>query len=235
MPVGDGQWAAVPGRLAAFNATTLRELWNDDDNVTFAKSVPPTIADGKVIRATASNLVVVYGLLRGFGRPFPPPSLIAKCYKLEEKYVNFGGEAGLLGKATGPERRIGDVNEAVYQDYRGDLPGMTSTIASQKEPHDVPMPICSEPPGKATWVDSSIYFTKATCAHVVMGEIRDLWLKLGGPKSRLGYPTGDETYTSDHYGRVSQFEHGEIVWYPNKGAYARYSKKREPNEKTKQE
>jgi len=220
----------VPGRLAAFDAITLHELWNDDDNVTFAKSVPPTIADGNVIRATASNLVVVYGLLHRFGHPFPPPSLIAKCYKLEEKYENFGGEVGLLGRPTGKERRIGDKNEGIYRDYRGDLPGMTRTIASQKEPHDLPMPTCSMPPGKATWVNSSIYFTKATCAHVVMGEIRELWLKLGGSKSRLGYPTGDETYTSDHYGRMSEFQHGEIIWYPNKGAYARY-KTREPEKK----
>ncbi len=230
MPVGDGQWAAVPGRLAAFDAVTLHELWNDDDNVAFAKSVPPTIADGNVIRATASNLVVVYGLFHRFGHPFPPPSLVAKCYKLEEKYENFGGEVGLLGRPTGTERRTDDTNEGVYRDYRGDLPGMTSTITSQKEPHDLPMPTCSMPPGKATWVDSSIYFTKATCAHVVMGEIRELWLKLGGPKSRLGYPTGDETYTSDHYGRMSEFQHGEIIWYPNKGAYARY-KTREPEKK----
>jgi uncharacterized protein with LGFP repeats len=239
MPVGDGQWAAVPGRLAAFDATTLNELWNDDDNVTFAKSVPPTIADGNVIRATASNLVVVYGLLHGFGRPFPPPSLIAKCYKLEEKYENFGGQVGLLGKPTSQERRINDKDEGVYRNYRGDLSGMTSTIASQKETHDLPMPTCSMPPGKGTWVDSSIYFTKATCAHVVMGEIRELWQKMGGPKSRLGYPTSDETYTPDHYGRMSDFQHGEIIWYPNKGAYASYSKTRgsekKPNKDNRQD
>jgi len=108
---------------------------------------------------------------------------------------------------------------------------MTSTIASQKESHDLPMPTCSMPPGKAIWVDTSIYFTKARCAHVVMGEIRELWLKLGGPKSRLGYPTGDETYTSNHHGRRSEFQYGEIIWYPNKGAYARYSKTREPEKK----
>jgi uncharacterized protein with LGFP repeats len=54
---------------------------------------------------------------------------------------------------------------------------------------------------------------------VVQGEIRDLYLKLGGPKSKLGYPTSDETSTPDHRGRMSMFEHGEIWWYPEKGAY----------------
>jgi hypothetical protein len=62
MPQGDGQWVPVPGRLAAFDAANLKQLWADSDDVLFAKSVPPTIADGKVIRATAANQVIVYGL-----------------------------------------------------------------------------------------------------------------------------------------------------------------------------
>jgi hypothetical protein len=60
-PLGDGQWQNVPGRLAAFDALTLRELWNDDGGYLFAKFTPPTIADGRVIRATLSGKVVVYG------------------------------------------------------------------------------------------------------------------------------------------------------------------------------
>jgi len=74
MPFGDGQWVPVPGRLAAFDATTLRELWEDDNDVLFAKSVPPTIADGKVIRATAANKVIVYGL-----RPSVPCAPVNAC------------------------------------------------------------------------------------------------------------------------------------------------------------
>jgi uncharacterized protein with LGFP repeats len=75
--------------------------------------------------------------------------------------------------------------------------------------------------GKYSEVQSSIYWTPRTCAHVVQGEIRDYWLKLGGPRSKLGYPVADETYTPDHRGRMSRFEHGEIWWYPDKGARER--------------
>ena len=61
-PLGDGQWQNVPGRLAAFDAATLRELWHDDGGYLFAKFTPPTIAGGRVVRATLSGKVVVYGL-----------------------------------------------------------------------------------------------------------------------------------------------------------------------------
>lgn len=236
MPVGDGQWAAVPGRLAAFDATTLKELWNDDDNITFAKSVPPTIAGGNVIRATASDLVVVYGLTRAPRRqPLPPreplpPRGQKLCYSLEQKYTNYGGEIGILGKPTGPEQSVRDERHGTYRDYRADLPGMTSTITSQRESADMPMPTCSEPPEKETPVDSSIYWSPRTCAHVVMGEIRELWLKLGGPGSKLGYPIEDETYSADHHGRISRFEHGEITWDTAKGPHESYSKTNRPRD-----
>jgi hypothetical protein len=79
-PQRDGQWSKVPGFLVAYAATpggpdgrTLVELWRDSSPVLYAKFCPPTIADGKVFRATfAPNnpdhsylgpaSVVVYGL-----------------------------------------------------------------------------------------------------------------------------------------------------------------------------
>ena len=57
------------GSLRAFDAITMKELWNnqrgpstaEDANYLFAKFVPPTIANGRVFLATASNRVLVYG------------------------------------------------------------------------------------------------------------------------------------------------------------------------------
>jgi hypothetical protein len=78
LATGDAQWTNQGGILAAFDATTLAELWSDPptdgttqpapsptrgpDDVLFAKFTPPTIADGRVYRATYSNQLVVYGL-----------------------------------------------------------------------------------------------------------------------------------------------------------------------------
>jgi len=231
MPFGDGQWNPVPGRLVAFDASNLKQLWSDDDNVLWAKSVPPTIADGKVVRATAANQVIVYGLLNVGGSsrlirsPRPQPRA-ALCDSIEQKYANYGAEIGLLGSPTGPERTTDDRVGGRYRDYRGSVFGMSSTILSQMERAGAPLPTCSVPVGESVTVDSSIYWSPKTCAHVVQGQIRDLWLQLGGVKSRLGYPTGDETLTPDQLGRRSSFEHGDIWWYPEKGAYLHTEKQR---------
>ena len=73
-------WASTPGNLGAspsvppalhaFNAENItKELWNStmnaarDEYGSFARYVPPLVANGKVYMATASNQVAVYGLL----------------------------------------------------------------------------------------------------------------------------------------------------------------------------
>jgi hypothetical protein len=51
-----------PGILRAFNAVTLKEVWNNSkDAYCFSKFVPPTIANGHVYLPTCSNKVLVYG------------------------------------------------------------------------------------------------------------------------------------------------------------------------------
>lgn len=71
---GNAMLNTVPGVLQAFDATDVRhELWNSNWNSkrdsigSFAKFVPPTIANGKVYMATFSNRLNVYGMN-------PPPA-----------------------------------------------------------------------------------------------------------------------------------------------------------------
>ncbi len=61
----------------------------------------------------------------------------------------------------------------------------------------------------------SIYWTPQTGAHEVHGLIRDKWASMGWERSFLGYPVSDEK-PHDH-GRVSNFEHGRIIWTPESG------------------
>jgi hypothetical protein len=219
MPNGDSQWDLVNGRLAAFDAISLKQIWSDDDNVLFAKSVPPTIADGKVFRAIGGlpGSVIVYGLL--------PPSASETLLEpygsrlsIKQKYENYGPDS-IVGVPVSDERPVGDKAGGRFQEFKGSIFGMASMITSLNDNPGDPVPTCSVPIGHTMVVLSSIYWSPKTYAHVVQGEIRDLWLKLGGAKGKLGYPIDDETNTPDHRGRMSRFLHGEIWWYPDKGPF----------------
>jgi hypothetical protein len=229
MPNGDAQWVQTPGRMAAFNATTLKQIWSDDSDALFAKSVPPTIADGKVIRALGGfpGSVNVYGLTGHGAAPHPTPDpapqaaarqALATPSPIQQKY-NMYTSVSIVGKPISDERPVGDSVGGRYQDFKGSVFGMAMTVTSIKDNPGDPLPTCSVPVGTTKVVLSSIYWSPKTGAHLVLGDIRDLWLKLGGPKSKLGYPISDETNTSDHYGRMSTFQNGQIWWYPDKGAY----------------
>jgi hypothetical protein len=52
-----------PGLLRAFDAVTLRELWNNQGELPykFSKFVLPTIANARVFLPTCSDKVLVYG------------------------------------------------------------------------------------------------------------------------------------------------------------------------------
>jgi hypothetical protein len=239
MPNGDGQWNPVPGRIAAFDATTLKQLWSDNDNVTFAKSVPPTIADGKVIRATAANQVIVYGLLRRAGKSGPlsgSPGMRQLCYSIDQKYANYAGSSGLLGVPTSPASKIeDDPLGGMYRTFRASIFGMSHTISSRHQHADAGIPTCSQPVGQSTPIESAIYWNRRVCAHVLQADILKLWLQLGATRSELGYPIDDETITPDHHGRMSSFEHGEIWWYPEKGAYVHKNEERDKQTEQKPE
>jgi LGFP repeat len=65
--------------------------------------------------------------------------------------------------------------------------------------------------------NGSIYWHPATGAFEVHGEIRNKWAALGWEGSWLGYPTSDEIDFADA-GRISQFQHGSIYFWPDTGA-----------------
>ncbi len=65
----------------------------------------------------------------------------------------------------------------------------------------------------------SIYFTSATGAHEVIGDINNKWVALGREAGLLGYPLTDETKTPDGVGRFNHFQNGSIYWTPTTGAH----------------
>ncbi|MEV6874004.1 PQQ-dependent sugar dehydrogenase [Amycolatopsis sp. NPDC051128] len=71
----------------------------------------------------------------------------------------------------------------------------------------------------------SIYYTAATGAHVIYGEIRKKWAALGY-ENGIGYPTNDEDGTPDGVGRFNHFVKGgnvgSIYYTAANGAHAIY-------------
>jgi hypothetical protein len=73
----------------------------------------------------------------------------------------------------------------------------------------------------------SIYWSPQTGAHLVRGEIRKTWGKLGWEQQFLGFPTTDEKTTPDKKGRYTHFQGGSIYWFPGIGAVPVHGRIRE--------
>jgi uncharacterized protein with LGFP repeats len=132
-------------------------------------------------------------------------------------YLAYGGAAGVLGLPIGDEEEaIGARSPGRRRHYRGTVHGVVNGISAPAGRHR--MASCNRPSDAQGVVESTISWSARTGAHVVHGEIRDLWLQMGAESGDLGYPISSEEPTSDGRGRQSRFEFGEIKWYPESGA-----------------
>jgi hypothetical protein len=101
---GDANPETRPGILRAFDANTLKELWNSrmnearDDFGNFAKFSYPTIANGKVYLATFSNKLVVYGIVNAN----PPPKVRLTSPK-DGATFRTGSTVNMASTATDPD------------------------------------------------------------------------------------------------------------------------------------
>jgi hypothetical protein len=64
----------------------------------------------------------------------------------------------------------------------------------------------------------SVYWSPATGAHEVHGEIRAAYDRIGGSGSPLGLPVTDESRTPHAFGAYNHFQDGSIYWSPTNGA-----------------
>lgn len=75
--------------------------------------------------------------------------------------------------------------------------------------------------GQGRWGDYAsgvVYWHPSIGAREVHGGILHKWRALGSETGRLGFPTTDETGTSDGRGRLNHFQNGSIYWTPQTGA-----------------
>ena len=221
-PKVDGQWENGPGVLAAFDATNLKELWRDDDDISYSKFTPPMIAGGKVFRPTFANKLIVYGAKSG-ATPIP-------CYDISQLYDNYTGAEGVLGAATDAETTLPDGGK--HREYAGGAIYWTGATCAHEvhgaifgewQAQGLAQGLLGYPVNNETltpdsigkynhFQNGSIYWTPTTGAHEVHGLIRQKWASLGWERSALGYPVSDETDEVDGSGRFNLFEHGSIHW-----------------------
>jgi len=142
-----------------------------------------------------------------------PPSPINSVY------LAYGGAAGVLGLPTGEETETtGARSPGRRRHYAGSVHGPAHGTSAPTDHTRIVS--CNQPAPGREIVESTISWSAGTGAHVVHGEIRDLWLQMGAESGELGYPISSEEPTRDGRGRQSRFEFGEITWYPGRGAVA---------------
>jgi hypothetical protein len=242
-PQGDGQWDPQQGTLIAFHGMTLKELWRDSgqdpgNSEWFAKFNPPTIADGKVFRPCfaqyklkvdgqgkdtgdaptqlKSGKIVVYGLMKSGMKQKAHKSIDghAAIHHIWERH----GGSGLLSAQSGDATPLGDARQGLRQDFVGHFNAGKRRVSTKIVPPDA---TCHRPARSTVAVTSSLFWSPRTGAHLVTGEIREEYLRLGGPAGDLGYPISDEADLERSAARISVFENGEIVWTQEGGCVVR--------------
>ena len=161
------------------------------------------------------------------------------------RYNQLGGSAGVLGpcvtsELTTPDGigrynhfRNGSIywtqNTGAWEVY-GNIRNKWEQLGWERSP--LGYPITGEtatPDGVGRFnhfQNGSIYWTQATGAWSVRGNIHAKWKALGWETSPLGYPITDELTTPDGVGRYNHFRkgtiEGSIYWTPTTGAWAVY-------------
>jgi uncharacterized protein with LGFP repeats len=150
---------------------------------------------------------------------------------LRDRYESLGGTAGLLGYPTGDDTAVGVGYLTSFSG--GTLFWSSGTGAKMVRgaildrytasggPVVLGFPLADDGPAPGGGAQvllpgAGIYWSPATGAHLVRGNLRDRWLSLGGTTGLLGYPTGDDTRAGVGY--LTAFSGGTLFWSQVDGA-----------------
>lgn len=212
------------GLLAGSDPTSLRPVGARAPRTGFETSVPAAVSPGDGVFA-----VQAFDAAGGaIGRSVPDPILA--------KWAELGGAASMVGTPVGDRSSVGD---GQWQNYSGGIiawsPGtgahaVQGAIGAKYAGFGGPasalgFPATDEtgrPDGAgrvSSFTGGEIYWTPATGAHEVHGDIAGRYAGLNGPEGLLGYPLSDEMTTPDSIGRYNDFAGGAVYWSPDGGAH----------------
>jgi trimeric autotransporter adhesin len=156
-----------------------------------------------------------------------------------DKYLALGGPQFLglpvSDEAATPAATPGRVSRfergAVYFSPATGANGVWGAVGAKYEeiggPSALGLPVSDEAPAgpsgrMSTFEDGRIYYTTPTGAQAVSSTIANRYEALGGPASRLGFPTADES-ALDTGGRMATFQGGRIYWSSATGSRPLYN------------
>jgi Ricin-type beta-trefoil lectin domain-like len=143
----DASQASVQGVVRAFDALSLNELWNDkmndarDDIGTFAKFVPPTIANGKVFVPSfgikgspdGSGALNVYGLIAGASSSAP---LVANgVYEIVSRHSGLVVDDPALSNVAGTVQEQWTNNTGLNQKWKLTNVGINTVSLVSQQSH----------------------------------------------------------------------------------------------------
>lgn len=157
---------------------------------------------------------------------------------IAERWHALGGANGVLGPALTDETDTG--NGGRYNFFRSGSIFWTSATGAQavfggmregwartgaewgflRFPTSGEVGTAGRPGAVQLFQGGSLYWSATTGAHPVRGAIMEAWARQGYEGGRLGFPRTGEFDSPD--GRKQEFQGGNIVWTPERGAVVAY-------------
>ncbi|GAB4080381.1 hypothetical protein [Modestobacter muralis] len=159
--------------------------------------------------------------------------------QVRDRWGTTGWESGRLGYPVGDQTTLLDGAGAFVEFQRGSvyssaatgarivLPGAVRDrwAAGGWERGPLGMPTGDTTCGLAgdgclqEFQTASVYWSQATGAYTVSGQVRTEWGTTGWEAGRLGYPVRDQGRLPDGRGEVADFQRGSVYWSPASGAH----------------
>jgi hypothetical protein len=164
----DSSQATVEGVLHAFDANTLRELWNDKVNESrdavgnFAKFVPPIVANGKMFipnfgalkSPDASGSLNVYGLIAGGSAQ--PPLVPDGIYEIISRYTGMAVDDPDSAKTAGTIQQQWTVNNGANQKWKLTNLGL-NVVTLVSDASNLALDVANESKANSAFIDQSVF------------------------------------------------------------------------------